>query len=300
MIEFRTARADDDAALYELWGRVFPDAAHVAPLYAQDRDRTERTFLACDGDVPLAVVYWLPRQVRGQAGVHRVGCVSNVATLPEARGQGLVRRLLALAVESMTAHDCAWSLLFTGTPGVYTGWTAFDRAHVRGSFAPTRSGGHATEVDLGDWPVLAGIHARHNENRPLTTVRSPRDWTERVPLWYGPPHRILLVSKHNTPVAYAVLDGRDGDIVEIALADDDAAVPLFEAVAAHAQERNLPAGRLLAPADPVVHAALGSLFATWSIEREATGMARPVHIGHEEVRAIVEAPTAVHWTADYF
>lgn len=289
MIEFRTARPADGEALHALWRRVFPDAGHVIPLYEQDPGRASRTFLACQGDAPLAVVYWLPRQVRGVGEVHRVGCVSSVAALPEARGQGLVRRLLAMAVESMTAEDCAWSLLFTGTPEVYRDWTPFDRVHVRGTFAEPRPG-EATEADLADWPVFAAIHARHNENRPLTTVRSPHDWTERVPLWYGRGHQILTVADR----AYAVVDWRTGDIVEIALADDNAAVPLFQAVAREARKRNVSAGRLLAPPDPAVDA----LFGTWSTGHEQTGMARPLHL--DRVRAIVEAPTAVQWTADYF
>ncbi|GAB1511304.1 GNAT family N-acetyltransferase [Actinophytocola sp. KF-1] len=295
MIEFRTG--DGGPALHALWRQVFPDAGHVAPLYGQDPGRADRTFLAYDGDGPVAVVYWLPRQVRGLGGaVHLVGCVSSVATLPRARGQGLVRRLLAMAVESMTAHGCAWSLLFTGTPGVYAGWTVFDRVHVRGTFAagaPERPGWTAGSARLDAWPVLADLHAR--SPRPLTTVRSPEDWVARVPVWYGRGHEILLVREHGTPVAYAVADWRTGDVVEFA-ARPDATRPLFEAVARAAGRRGVAAGRLLAPPE----AALPALFATWSPEVDRTGMVRPLHSGAEEVMAVVTAPAAVHWTADYF
>ena len=300
MIEFRTG--DGGPALHALWQRVFPEASHVVPLYAQDPGRAERTFLAYDEDGPVAVVYWLPRQVHGVGGeVHRVGCVSSVATLPRARGRGLVRHLLATAVESMTAHGCAWSLLFTGTPAVYTGWTVFDRVHVRGAFAggaPPRPGWSVTEVGLDVWPVLAELHAR--ERRPLTTVRTPEDWAARVPVWYGQGHQVLLVRHRGGPAAYAVTDWRTGDVVEFAVAAPDAAQPLFEAVARQAALREVAAGRLLAPPDPVVAGALPGLFATWSTGAERTGMARPLHSGPERVRAVVEAPSAVHWTADYF
>lgn len=298
MIEFRTGDGGGPA-LRALWRQVFPEAGHVEPLYSLDPGRAERTFMACDGDEPVAVVYWLPRQVRGVGGeVHRVGCVSSVATLPRARGQGLVRRLLATAVESMTAHGCAWSLLFTGTPRVYTGWTVFDRVHVRGSFAgavPPRPGWSVTSVGLDEWPVLAELHAR--EHRPLTTVRSSEDWVARVPVWYGRGHEILLVRERGVPVAYAVVDWSAGDVVEFAAVSSDAALGLFEAVARKAAERRVAEGRLLAPPDPEV---LPALFGTWSTAVERTGMARPLHSGPDQVRAVVEAPAAVHWTADYF
>lgn len=301
MIEFRTG--DDGRELRALWRQVFPDATHVVPLYERDPGRADRTFVACDDRELLAVVYWLPRPVRGLAGeVHRVGCVSSVATRPEARGQGLVRRLLARAEESMTAAGCAWSLLFTGTPGVYTraGWTSFDRAHVSGSFAPARParpGWSVTAADLDDWPVLARLHERHNAHRPLTTVRTADDWAGRVPVWYRRTCQVLLLSDHGTPAAYAVTDWHRGEVVEFALADATAAAPLAEALARQAGERNVRAGRLLAPPDPAV---CDALFDTWSPVRDHTGMARPLHLPHERVRAIVEAPAAVHWPADYF
>lgn len=300
MTEFRTG--DGGPALHALWRTVFPDAAHVVPLYTQDPGRADRTFLAYDGDGPVAVVYWLPRQVRGLDGeAHLVGCVSSVATVPRARGQGLVRQLLAMAVESMTAHECAWSLLFTGTPRVYSGWTVFDRPYVRGVFAdvvPPRPGWSVTSVGVDAWPVLAELHAR--AHRPLSTVRTRADWTARVPVWYGRKHQIVLVREHGTPAAYAVTDWRTGDVVEFAVATAAAARPLFEAVTRSAREREVTAGRLLAPPDPAVTAALPALFTTWSTGVARTGMVRGLHTGFERVMAVVEAPTAVHWTADYF
>ncbi|GLX10805.1 GNAT family N-acetyltransferase [Microbispora sp. NBRC 16548] len=305
MTEFRTVRADEAASLYALWERAF-GASHVVPLYEQDEGRLDRTFVAVDATGVLAVVYWLPRQVRdARSGVQPVGCLSSVATRPDARGRGLVRRLLATAADAMTAAGCAWSLLFTGTPGVYagSGWRVFDRPRVDGRFAagaPADAGWTAEPVGLGDWPVLAALHDRYDDRRPLTTVRSAGDWIGRVPVWYGPPHEILLVHERGTPMAYAVVDWSAGDVVEVALAGDGAAAPLLRAVAAEARARGVRSGRLRAPLDPPVRAALPLLFEEWERRGERTGMARPLLLEEAEVRAVVEHPRAVHWTADYF
>ncbi|MBE3015466.1 GNAT family N-acetyltransferase [Microbispora sp. NEAU-D428] len=301
---------DEVDSLYALWARAFT-APHIAPLYEQDEGRLGRTLVAADATGVLAVVYWLPREVRdARGGVRRVGCVSSVATRPDARGRGLVRRLLAMAADAMTAAGCAWSLLFTGTPGVYagSGWRVFDRPRVDGRFAAAETldagtldaGWTAGPAGLGDWPVLAVLHDRYDDRRPLTTVRSARDWTGRVPVWYGPPHEILLVHEHGTPMAYAVVDWSAGDVVEVALADGGAAAPLLRAVAAEARARGVRSGCLRAPLDPPIRSALTLLFEEWERRDEHTGMARPLLLEEAEVRAVVEHPLAVHWTADYF
>lgn len=298
MTTFRTARPEDTPALRSLWHTVFPDADHVVPLYEQDRGRAARTFLACDGETPVAVVYWLPRPIRDLTGAaRRVGCVSSVATLPRARGQGLVRHLLTLATTSMTAAGCAWSLLFTATPAVYPNWTVFDRVTVHGTFArPSPQPGWTTrEASLSEWPVLAGLYTRHNAARPLTTSRTCDDWTTRVPVWYAE-HQILLASHHDTPTAYAIIHWPTATVTEYAAPTDADAAALFTAVARAASDRQVTAGRLLAPPPSTI----GELFTTWTTAHDHTGLARPLTAGATEVRSIVEAPTAVHWTADYF
>ncbi len=305
MIEFDTVRSGDVGSLHALWEQAFPGSPVIA-LHGLDADRAARTFVAREaGEVP-AVVYWLPRFLRGVAGqVLRVGCVSSVASAPRARGRGLVRRLLGSAVEAMAADGCDCSLLFTETPGVYegSGWSTFARPHIQGRFA---SGGRLPDgwtvsaVDLGEWSVLAGLHARHNADSPLTVIRSAHDWTDRVPVWYGPSHRILLVRENGNPVAYAVVDWRAGDVVEIALGEDRAAGPLFEALAAEAGTRAVEWGRFRAPLDPVVRAALPALFASWHDVEDRTGMVRPVLASRDEVDAVTADRRAVYWAADYF
>ncbi|NUR24521.1 MAG: GNAT family N-acetyltransferase, partial [Catenulispora sp.] len=175
----RTATPADRDALYALWAACF-NAAHVVPLYETDPGRYGRTFVTEDVS---ACVYYLPRRIRdGSGGSVLVGGVANVAAHPSVRGRGYVRELLEFAVEAMRADGCAWSLLFTGTPGVYKRWTPFDLQTVSGPLA-TPSSTSLRSVPVSD-PWLRQVHERYNATRPLSTVRDDEHWRLRVPLWY--------------------------------------------------------------------------------------------------------------------
>ncbi|WP_175007663.1 GNAT family N-acetyltransferase [Cellulosimicrobium sp. TH-20] len=139
-MHLRTATPDDVPSLYALWGRAF-DAPLMVPVYETDDDRLDRTHVALDpldGGV-VGSVYWTPRELGGPDGdTLRAGGVANVAIAPEARGRGLVRALLARAVEQMEQDGTDVALLFTGTPGVYrsSGFETFDVPLLRGAPRP--------------------------------------------------------------------------------------------------------------------------------------------------------------------
>lgn len=139
-MHLRTATPDDVPALYALWGRAF-DAPLMVPVYETDDGRLDRTHVAVDPDDGRVVgsVYWTPRKLGGPGGgILRAGGVANVATAPEARGRGLVRALLARAVEQMERDGADVALLFTGTPDVYrsSGFETFDVPLQRGAPRP--------------------------------------------------------------------------------------------------------------------------------------------------------------------
>jgi len=139
-MHLRTATPDDILSLYALWSRAF-DAPLMVPVYETDDGRLDRTHVAVDPDDGRVVgsVYWTPRELgRPGGGTLRAGGVANVATAPEARGRGLVRALLARAVEQMEQDGGDVALLFTGTPDVYrsSGFETFDVPLLRGAPRP--------------------------------------------------------------------------------------------------------------------------------------------------------------------
>lgn len=305
----RTATAADDPALAALWRRCFV-ASHLPDLHALDPERHRHTFVAenAEGDGIDAVVVYVPRLIRDASGApQRVGGIGSVATRPEARGRGLIRLLLAEAERTMSAEQCAWSLLFTGTPGVYrsSGWEEFARSYTEGTLAPSAAPGvlPVREATPDDAVEVAALHHAYNARRPLTSLREPGDWAVRVPAWYGPAEQPLVAVD---PVSGALT----GWIVAQHVADRvevhefagaaDCLGPLLAAVGSRARAAGLTRARVRIPAAPGVAAALPALLADARQVTEHTGMARPLHATAASVRATVTAPGAVHWYGDCF
>lgn len=306
----RTATPADDPALAALWRRCF-DAPHLTALYALDPERHRRTFVAENpaGDGIDAVVVHVPRLIRDAAGTpRRVGGIGSVATHPEARGRGLVRQLLAAAERSMTAEGCAWSLLFTGTPGVYrgSGWQEFATSYTEGGLAPTAPVPRPFDVrraSAADAVEVTALHHTYNAVRPLTSLREPGDWAVRVPAWYGPPERSLVaVDPGSGALVGWVVAQHEGDRVEVRefAGAAESLGTLLAAAGAHGRAAGLTRARVRIPDGPGVTAALGAFLTDARRVTEHVGMAKPLHAAAASVRATVTAPGAVHWYGDCF
>ncbi|WLQ44272.1 GNAT family N-acetyltransferase [Streptomyces laculatispora] len=309
----RTATAADDPALSALWKRCF-ESPHLAALHALDPDRHRHTFVAQNdaGDGIDAVVVYVPRLIRDADGIpQRVGGIGSVATRPEARGQGLVRRLLVAAERTMTAEQCAWSLLFTGTPGVYrgSGWQEFASTYTEGTLVPSPADSSAAGAfrvrgaTARDAVEVAALHHAYNAKRPLSSLRAPDDWAVRVPAWYGAIDR-SLVAQHPVSGAIAgwMVAGHEGDCVQVRefAGSDECLGSLLAAVGSRGRAAGLTLARVRIPVTPGVRAALPGLLTDARQVTEHVGMARPLHATAESVRATVTAPGAVHWYGDCF
>ncbi|MGW0672392.1 GNAT family N-acetyltransferase [Streptomyces sp. NPDC002746] len=305
----RTATPADDPALAALWKRCF-DSPHLAALHALDPDRHRHTFVAQNdaGEGIDAVVVYVPRLIRDADGTpRRVGGIGSVATRPEARGQGLVRRLLVAAVRTMTAEQCAWSLLFTGTPGVYrgSGWQEFASSYTEGTLAPSSAPQPfpVRAATARDAVEVAALHHAYNAKRPLSSLRAPEDWAVRVPAWYGALEQSLVA---RDPASGAltgwIVAQHAGECVEVReFAGAEACLrALFAAVGSRARAAGLTRARVRIPVTPGVRAALPVLLADAGQVTEHVGMARPLHAPAGSVRATVTAPGAVHWYGDCF
>ncbi|MFI1382663.1 GNAT family N-acetyltransferase [Embleya sp. NPDC020886] len=301
-MRLRTTTPADDLALHALWAVAFPDAPDLPALHAQDPGRHPRTLVAADEDGIQAVLHWQPRPIRdATGGVEVVGCVGSVASAPRARGRGLIRRLLVTAIDDMTRYGCAWSLMFSGTPGVYTGsgWEAFPAPHLRGVAGPEAAWGdlRVRPAQPADLPRMALAHAAANANRPLTTVRSPADWAHRFGHWYAAPARVLTTEDGD----YAVIRPDLGEVVEVACGPGRPyALPalLREALCELGGPGTVVTLRV--PIDAALTRAIGPLLTEVSTGHTTFGLARPIQSDRARVRATVDAPGAIHWLGDSF
>ncbi|MFD8570367.1 GNAT family N-acetyltransferase [Streptomyces sp. NPDC059639] len=306
----RTATPADEPALYALWSRCFGDAPHLPALYALDDGRHHRTLVAAGHDGTLdAVVVHVPRTVRDAHGApHRIGGIGSVATRPEARGRGLVRALLAEATATMMREGCGWSLLFTGTPGVYegSGWRTFARPYAEGPLADSPDGpGDVREACPVDRASLARLQAADNAHRPLSSVRSADDWRVRVPAWYGA-DTLQLVTEDgagglNGWLVARIADGT-AEVLEAAVATDDRLGVLYEGLAVRAHAAGAVRARTRLPATPGAERALPRLLRADAVIRgtDTTGMYRPLLTPARTVERTLNAPGAAHWYGDSF
>ncbi|MFI6980277.1 GNAT family N-acetyltransferase [Embleya sp. NPDC050154] len=302
-MEPRTTTSADDPALRALWAVAFPDAPGLPALHAHDPGRHERTLVVAADDGAIdAALHWQPRPIRDAAGgVETVGCVGSVASAPRARGRGLIRRLLAVAIDDMTRYGCAWSLMFSGTPGVYTGsgWETFPTPYLRGVAGPEAAWGdrRVRRARPADLPRMITTHAASNANRPLSTVRSPADWAHRFPHWYASPARVLATEQGD----YAVIRPDTGEVLELALGPGRPyALPALLREALYELGGPGTVVTLRVPIDTALTRAIGAVLTDVSTGHTDFGLARPIRNDRARVRATVTAPGATHWLGDAF
>ncbi|WP_037870787.1 GNAT family N-acetyltransferase, partial [Streptomyces sp. SPB074] len=279
----RTATEADEPALRALWARVFGPAP-VATLWALGEERHARTLVTTEAGRLVAALHYQPRPLRTAPGgaAARAACLGGVATLPEARGRGHVRRMLGLAATRMTEDGCAWSLLFTGTPRVYegAGWTTYEAPAWEGPLtAPPRSPGGVRTATAADLPALARLRTAYDMTRPLTTVRTPDDWHHRVPAWYPEATTTTLLTTDATGYLTFRAHTTPGTatVEELALADPADTPTLTRLLTAAAHEARRTGhrhARAHLPGTLAPH--LPALLTTARATPRRTGMTRPL------------------------
>jgi ribosomal protein S18 acetylase RimI-like enzyme len=146
------------------------------------------------------------------------GCLSHVATHPDARRQGHAERLVRMAHDGMQAESCRFSLLFSSEEGqpLYRklGYTALSMPYRRGIVIGSASPSDEYTVQSCDpageecWRAVRAIWERYYAERPMCVARDEVQWnvvTTRTRYSFtGHTPRIYLASRGDgvEPVAY--------------------------------------------------------------------------------------------------
>ncbi len=179
------------------------------PYYEPEQTRV----LEIDGRLVASVTcFYRPSYVGGE--VVDAGCIGSVCTHPDHRQKGYVRRLLAEAVEWMTAQGWQWSFLY-GREEIYggSGWQMLASYDVIADLRPSCELGQGImdrranpERDIG---VLCDIYDSFCSELTGPTVRSEEYWRQRVLAstpWAGAP-QYRIVERNGTPLGYYNMEG---------------------------------------------------------------------------------------------
>ena len=174
-----------------------------------------------DGDDPAAVCnhYWFDVDVRGTS-VSAPG-LSAVASPPERRRGGNVRRLLEGSLDEYRERDDPLSLLWPFSAPFYGqyGWATTNRYVVHDvdpadlAFATDTDAADAVsfeQVDADDWRDLHAVD-RETWTHTLALDRSEDFWRHRVLESWGTDPYAYVGYRDDDPVAYVTYTVEDGD-----------------------------------------------------------------------------------------
>ncbi len=211
---------------------------------------------------PLVVCrqYWLEANIRGET--HPVAGLAGVASPPESRRKGLVRKLLECSLGEYRDRGRAVSVLWPFRYDFYRkyGWdTANDRVSYDCepdalSFA-TGAVDDPTFVAVGPDSIgaLDAVYGRHSDEYALTLERDDAWWRTRILSNRGTDPFVYTLERDGTTAGYLVytIDGEWGSrtmkVKELAFDDHDAFLSLLSFC--HTHDSQVETVELPGPAD---------------------------------------------------
>lgn len=306
MTGIRVATAADEPGILAVWDEAFgePD---MAPRWRLDPNRRSWTLVAVDGEDVLGAVSLVDQRRRTAHGrIAPVLGLANVGVAVRARGRGLARALTDASVAFGRRAGYDWSLLFTGTPGVYapSGYEQFGqrRRRVGSLLATAESSGRPARLRAGGAELLAaaGIAALHDRDadRPLTVVRDALAW-RRTRSWYAACRVHVLDGADGLPVAYAVTRTGDEPALLEAAGDRAALAALGQVVRDGLRRSGAVSVSIEVPSGEPYDDLVAALVVDPVSVPDDTGMFHPLDGDASTVRETLEHPRAFHWTGDY-
>jgi len=115
-----------------------------------------------------------------------IGGIANVCTLPEYRGQGIARRLMAKATVEMKSLGYPWALLLTERNSFYEqiGWRTIHRSFLQVQTDSFTGSDLVSDVVKEADPDLRRLRALSEPSfeTPLSRYRTDLDWDIRIPV----------------------------------------------------------------------------------------------------------------------
>jgi predicted N-acetyltransferase YhbS len=209
--EFRLARTDELAAVFDLRARAFRRGTVGDWAAGHDRDPWRddgADLVAVSGGRVVATLRVLARRIASEESEVRLAGFASVASDPNVRQLGYVRRLLALAHERNHATGYDLAMLFTRSPWVYSGSAGFSilpfwwlDADLRRLPKPA---GHWTIEPADPSRHLAGMRHAYDQfgrDRPGYPLRGEAYWSHPARL-ADPSWTRVALDRHGQVAAY--------------------------------------------------------------------------------------------------
>ncbi|WP_435345641.1 GNAT family N-acetyltransferase [Haloarchaeobius sp. HRN-SO-5] len=246
MVDYRPLTDDEAATFHEFVSYAFrPQAGPEGLEYDPEEDDSERNRLGArrgvfDGDEPLAVCqhYWFETTLRGET-VEMPG-LSAVASPPEHRRGGNVRRMLAASLEEYRDRDAPICALWPFEYGFYRqyGWDTCNRwtrlscspetlsfaAEAADEAGERRTGdredaaGRWRRLDADDWDRVDAVYRAEFAATDLAVHRDEDWWRyRRFEGWEDDPfvYGWFVGDELRAYIVYEVEDGDDGRELQV-------------------------------------------------------------------------------------
>jgi len=228
-IMFQSLNTKDLPAFRELLKYSFILKNEQVENWVPDDFPLEWIVAGYEGDHLVTSTIIFPRDLAGPRGMESTGCVSGVATDPNARGSGLAKKLMKACLERMRKDGVRWSLLYPFDFEFYArlGWGQGSPCS-RISFPPSlldlrrAPGGSFRFVEFKEWEVLSRIHREWVHAGPGALLRFDRIWGYLINRPLTPRHAVVWISPDGASEGYLiyelnrkVLDTRDGSVMNI-------------------------------------------------------------------------------------
>ncbi|WP_049925067.1 GNAT family N-acetyltransferase [Halopiger goleimassiliensis] len=265
MVDYRPI--PDERALFHRYRQyAFRPEAGPRPYDPDEHDTPRarmgerRGIFPDDGDDPRCVCrhYWLAAHVRGED--HPTAGLASVATPPEHRRQGYVRRLLEASLAEYRDRDCRFSVLWPFQYAFYRqyGWEAANRIAVHEcapsvlSFARDRlesdtdgsASGRYRRLTADEYGELEPVYEEYRKRHALALERDESWWRHRVFAGHDDDPYVYAYERDGTVRGYLVYaitnrtadesdDGRTMAVDELVAADHEALLSLLAFCADH-------------------------------------------------------------------
>ena len=208
----RLAENKDFDFVKKSWTVCFDDSPEFIDWNFEFNYSPKNTVIAEDDGIPASVMQLVPYKMNLGGVSFDVRYISGVATLPEYRGRGLVRRLFDFGIPHMKSLGCDISILVPAVDGMYEKFGY--RKICRGMLCDANTANGFAAYNTIDEKLISTVQTLYRKEMTHKSVYIERSTdnfrkilTDLLCLSHG---SVLINERDGIPVGYAFAYPKDG------------------------------------------------------------------------------------------